>query len=62
MKHGTYIGNDPILKGKTALIRDDLESSTRGVLVQFDDLTLPQQYTHGWVSFYSYEFEYDKED
>lgn len=62
MKHGTYIGEDKQLKGKTALIQEDHLSSTRGVLAQFDALFLPRNYTHGWTSFYSYEFLLDKED
>ena len=60
MKHGTYIGHDPAFKDQCALIRDDPESRSSGVLVQFDDIkNLPLQYTHGWCSFYASEFKYD---
>ena len=60
MKHGMYIGEESQFKGQWALIRDDLESRSGGVLVQFDNVkNLPLQYTHGWVSFYASEFKYD---
>jgi len=60
MKHGTYISNREDLKGKTALIMDDPESNTRGVLAQFDDLSLREAFN--WWSFYSYEFRYDEKE
>lgn len=57
MRHGIYIGNDPRYLNKTALIMDDPESCSRGVLVQFDDRSLKEAY--GWWSFYNYEFRED---
>lgn len=47
--YGTYIGDDPELVGKTALLmwKDD-----ETVLAQFDDLkNLPIYLTHGWVTY-----------
>lgn len=62
MKHGIYIGTNPDLRGEAALIKDDPESKTRGCLVQFDNMDkLPTSLTHGWSSFYWYEFDLDKE-
>ncbi len=60
MKHGTYVGPDSKLKGEKALVREDPESKTRGVLAQFDNLDLPKELTHGWASFYAHDFELDK--
>ena len=55
MKHQIYVGSDPELKGKTALVMDDPESTTRGVLAQFDDMSLKQAFN--WWFFYSYDFK-----
>lgn len=55
MKHLKYIGKDKRLFGETALVRDDPESRSRGVLAQFDNTRLPEAFK--WWPFYSYEFE-----
>lgn len=54
MKHLQYIGTDERLQGKTALVKDDPESRSRGVLAQFDDLSLREAFN--WWPFYSWEF------
>lgn len=65
MRHGTYIGQDPALKGETALIRADGESD-RTVLVQFDNMELvthPGECLYaGWHQFLSSDFQEDEED
>jgi hypothetical protein len=57
--HGTYIGGDERLRGKTALIR---RREPGGVLqAQFDDvLTLPKEFTHGWTPFADGEFDVNR--
>lgn len=50
MLRGTYIGPLKQLKGKTALIRQDTNTSSN-YEAQFDDLGLPSKYTNGWTSF-----------
>ena len=57
MDHGVYIGSDTSLLGKGALVMDDPESSTRMVLAQFDDISLPEAF--GWHPFFSYDFRMD---
>jgi len=46
MKHGTYIGDDLSMKGKTALI---MEGQAKTVLIQADDITTG--YGFGWHEF-----------
>lgn len=62
MEHGTYVGAETALIGKTALLRDDPESKSRMVLAQFDDVELVHKGNrlgYGWHSFYSYDFKHD---
>ena len=59
-RHEVYVGHVAALKGKTALVRDDEQSTTRMVLAQFDDMELVwqgNQMGYGWHPFYSYEFQ-----
>jgi hypothetical protein len=56
MRHGTYIGKDKRLRGKTALVRDD--PMTEGMLAQFDDVYLPEAFD--WWPFRADEFELDE--
>lgn len=49
--HGRYIGPDPFLKRKTALVR----VVDGRVLAQFDDNT--DSYGYGWHEFPRYDFE-----
>jgi len=55
MRHGTYIGQDPALKGE----------SDRTVLVQFDNMELvthPGECLYsGWHQFLSSDFQEDEE-
>lgn len=55
MKRVKYIDNDPELKGRTALA---LASNRPGwIKVQFDDLSLPEDITHGWSEYQTELFE-----
>lgn len=58
MKRGVYIGDNPALKGETAVLRiqDD------HCLAQFDNLRLKRQYTHNWVRLNLNDFILDKEE
>jgi hypothetical protein len=62
MKHGTYIGIDPALKGETALLRRDGDSDIT-VLAQFDNMELvthPGECLYsGWHQFLSSDFKED---
>lgn len=58
--HGTFIGADPDLKGKTALLHSSGQAGV--ILAQFDDLSLPMSLTHGWPRFQESLFEIDEED
>lgn len=54
MLQGTYVGDNPELLGKTALLREDPITNCGGnfgmLLAQFDDLeNLPLHLTHGWT-------------
>lgn len=51
MLTGTYIGVDPQLKGKTAILQPAHFNA------QFDDNTLPRRLTHGWTQFNRDDFE-----
>lgn len=46
MKTMCYIGPIEVLKGKMAQIQED--KAPGYIQAQFDDLTLPYEYTHGW--------------
>jgi len=59
MLHGTYIGENHLLKGEAAIIRQVNASAL--VLAQFDNLSLPFYYTHGWVCFHADMFKLDEE-
>ena len=63
MKHGTYIGTDPALKGETALLRHDGDLT---VLAQFDNMELvtnPGECLYaGWHQFLRSDFEEDTDD
>jgi len=54
MKHATYVGNDPRLKNKEALIRDNVELGAGHVLVQFDARHLKEAFN--WHPFLKSEF------
>lgn len=70
MKHGTYVGRDANLKGKTALIRPDSQeylhrSFSPFIEVQFDEFGLIHNgvdLSHGWHTFESKEFLDDQDD
>ena len=47
MKHGTYVGPIPVIKGKTALLKPS--NVIDHVKAQFDDMDLPALYTYGWI-------------
>lgn len=49
-----YIGPIEVLKGKTALING---KAATDVMAQFDDLSLPHEYTHGWKCLPADHFE-----
>lgn len=53
MIHGTYVGLDTVLAGKTALLiyEDD------GLLAQFDDRSTPGGLAYGWHKFPLSDFE-----
>jgi len=62
--HGTYVGKDKKLMGKTAILRDDPVTNSGGnfglLLVQFDDTeNLPMYLTHAWVLFDRRDFNID---
>jgi len=56
MKHGTYIGNQPELKGKTAILKDFGDT----IEAQFDDPTTGLG--HGWYPFTRDEWEIEDEE
>lgn len=56
LKHGTYVGADFALKGKTAL----LMLTDEGVKAQFDDVATGFRY--GWHLLPDAEWEYDPDD
>lgn len=58
MIRGTYVGSDESLKGKTAL----LMYKDGGLLVQFDDRTIPGGLAYGWHTFAMGAFTVDSED
>ena len=60
LQRATYIGSMPHLVGKTARLMEDCESRSRGVLAQFNDVSLKEAF--GWHSFYAYEFHVDAEE
>lgn len=52
---GKYIGTIKLLYGKTALVK---RTKNKGIIkVQFDDMSLPRSYTHGWCDFFESAFE-----
>lgn len=59
MSRGTYIGTDPALKGKTALLlgtdQRDLQEGATELKAQFDDRTLDQAF--GWHVFKASDFD-----
>lgn len=60
MARGTYYGPIEKLRGKTALVRtqkDDKEN----YLAQFDDLSLGNEWTHGWKAFPHFTFKLAEE-
>jgi len=57
MMHGTYIGDNTLLKGKTALIRFHNYRDRSRLVAQFDDPALPLHFTHGWQNFHSSEWK-----
>lgn len=55
MLRGTYIGFITNLRNKTALAQlDTLDEHL--VTAQFDDLTLPIIFTHGWLKYRKSDF------
>ena len=63
MKHGTYIGPDPQLKGERALLRKGRREGE--VLVQFDNFSAQVENTplaFGWTAFPEASFSIDEDD
>lgn len=65
MRHGTYVGKDSRLYGKTALIRDDPITKEFGnsfplQLAQFDDTELEEAF--GWHLFNRSDFIEDEDN
>ena len=58
MTHATYVGDNELLKGKTALLQ---RFTATTVDAQFDDLTLPEEFTHGWKTYKASDFENDSQ-
>lgn len=57
--HGTYIGADKTLHGKTAIAR---LNPAKELEVQFDDMkALSREYTHAWLPIKNSEFKFDDE-
>lgn len=61
MLRATYVGTEhAVLLGHTAIVRRSREAhghlGTRTVMAQFDDLHLPQHFTHGWWDFHPHDF------
>lgn len=54
---GTYVGERKLLAGKTAYVK--IISDDRAT-AQFDDLTLPTFFTHGWTIFKKEEFDIEE--
>jgi hypothetical protein len=52
MEHGTYIGNEPSLQGKTAHLMPS--SNPEEILAQFDDSQL--QFQGQWLGFHWHPF------
>lgn len=59
MRHGTYIGSQIRLQGRTALIRP-VEGTPNCVLAQFDDMNLEEAFN--WWFFDATDFELDPEE
>lgn len=55
LSHGTYIGPIESLKGKTALLIENIVNP--GVSAQFDDVS--PGYDYGWTNFASEDFDLD---
>ncbi len=58
MEHGTYVGPNAALTGKTAL----LMACCTGWLAQFDDRSTPGRLAYGWHEFGRKDFEVDPEE
>lgn len=57
-RHATYVGSFKLLKGKTAIIL--FYENSNVCRAQFDDLSLPHSYTHGWILNAMASFEIDQ--